>query len=204
MKLLELYALACGLKIGDQFLLEKFYPLENHKYISIQAGSGMGGKNYPYYNEVIDLILPILKSNKISIVQIGGVEDLVLNNCVNLLGKTDLHQTNFIISRSLLHIGNDSFAQHRLGYVGVPIIDLFGPTTQENHSPYQYAPNSIFLSSHRNGKNPTFASQENPQSIAMIKPEEVANAILKVLGVNFTVPRESIFFGSVYNQQVIE
>lgn len=204
MKLLELYSNITGLKIGKQFLLEKFYPLTSSKYITIQSGSGMIGKNYPYYSEVIKLIYPILQANKIDIVQLGGPEDSPLLNCINLNGKTDIHQTNYILSRAIMHLGNDSWMQHRAGHLNIPVVDVFGATSSENHSPYQYNPRSIFLSAHRNGKNPTFAIKENPQTISTIKPELIAESILKILGANIKIPVNSLFMGSLYHQQVIE
>lgn len=204
MKLAEVYSLSSGLKIGKQFLLEKYYPLKNNRYITIQSGSGMPGKNYPYYGEVINLILPVLKSNNIDIIQLGGPEDQNLSNCINLNGKTNLHQTNYILSRSLLFIGNDSWIQHRAGELNIPVISLFGSTSKSNHSPYKYNERSIFLESHRFDKKTTFIPKENPQTISFIKPEEVANAFFKIFNLNLACPIETIFIGSLYTQQIIE
>lgn len=204
MKLIELYSKITGLKTGKQFLLSKFYPLQNHKYITIQSGSGMQGKNYPFFDEVIDIIFPLLKANGIDIVQLGGPEDAPLKNCVNLQGKTDIHQTNYILEHSILHCGNDSWQQHRTGDLNIPTVTVFGPTSIENHSSYHYHPNSQFIEAHRWGKKPTFASQEFPSSIATIRPEEIANGVFKALGLNISFPRESYFIGHSYSQKNIE
>mgnify|MGYP006173706677 CR=1 FL=1 len=75
MKLLELYSLATGLRIGQQYLVETFYPLPFDRYVTIQGGSGMQSKNYPYYGEVLGLLLPALKVAGIHVVQLGGKDD---------------------------------------------------------------------------------------------------------------------------------
>lgn len=205
MKLLPRYALQCGLKIGKQFLYEKFYPIgHDGPYLTIQGGSGMPGKNYPYFNEVMDVLSIILNKYNIRVVQVGGGEDPGINHCINLQGKTDIHQTNYIISRSSLHIGNDSWIQHRCGEMGVPLVELFGTTSKANHAPYRHNPKSVFLESHRQNKNPTFQVQENPPTISFIRPEEVINAILSVLGASGKVGLESLLFGGGYQHNVIE
>jgi hypothetical protein len=204
MKLLERYSLQTGLKIGKQFLMEKFYPLEANTYITIQAGSGMQGKNYPFFNEVLDVLAETFKQNNIKIYQLGGPEDPPLKHCIHLQGKLDIHQSNYVLSRAALHIGNDSWLQHRAGHLNIPIIDLFGTTSEKNHSPLNYNPNSIFLSSHRWNKTPTFASNENPLSIALIPPEQIINSVFKIFQANFSLPRKSFLFGGNYLQSIVE
>lgn len=184
MKLLDLYSHATGLKIGKQWLLESFYPLPITRYMTLHASSGMAAKNYPYYQEIVALILHILESQGIKIVQLGGKDDVLINGCVDLRGKTDYHQSAYILRGSMLHLGNDSWLMHRAGDINVPIVELFGPTTVANHSPYHYDPaKTVFLESHRWGRNPTFASQEQPLSIGLVPPEQVCNAVLRLLGI---------------------
>ncbi len=205
MKLLPLYSLSTGLKIGKQFLAEKFFPLsDDSPYITLHASSGMPSKNYPYFNEVFSILIPILSSNNIKVYQIGAKEDSPINGCIHLMGQTSLHQSNFLLKRALIHIGNDSWSQHRAGHIGVPVIDLFGPTAEANHSPYEHTQNSIFLESHRWGRNPSFSNQEPESTIALIPPEEVVNSVLKLLGATITLPRESLYIGPRYVQPSLE
>jgi hypothetical protein len=205
MKLLELFALATGLKIGKQFLLERFYPLpDSRPYITIQGGSGMAAKNYPYFNEILDILAPILRSNNVGLIQLGGPEDQPLRHCLHLQGKTDIHQSNYILSRAILHLGNDSWLPHRGGHVGVPVVELFSSTSKYNHSPLDHTPNSEFIEAHRWGRNPTFAAQEYPSTINTIRPEQVINAVLKILGSPQKFERESYYIGNLYNNFTIE
>ncbi len=207
MKLLERYATVCDLDIGNQFLLEQFYPLPNgvNKYITLQGSSGMQAKNYGFWGEVTSLINPYLSKLNISIIQLGGDKDIAIPGCTHLLGKTNFWQTNYIISRSAGHLGTDSWLQHRAGFLQKPLCALFGATSVDNHSAYNYDEKSTtFISSHRSNKNPSFQSQEQSPTINLIPPEQVAKAILKNLGILETITQQSLFFGSQYNNQMIE
>lgn len=205
MKLLEIYSSATSLEIGKQHLLEKFIPLPDFKYITLHASSGMPAKNYPFYAEVIDLLHPILKKSGVEIIQIGGPEDQPIHNCVHMMGKTSLHQSNYILGRSLLHLCNDTWSQHRAGEIGIPLVALFGPTTVANHSAHSFnQEKTSFIESHRNNKNPSFSPQEHSPSIALIPPEQVVNEVLKHLGAIGQLNRKSLHFGRAYTGTTVE
>lgn len=205
MKLLELYSLASGLKIGKQYLAEDFFPLPFERYITIQASSGMAGKNYAYYNEVLRLLRDVLIREKIHVIQLGSADDIYLEGTVNLLGKTSLAQSNFVLSRSMLHIGNDSVLQHRAGYVGVPLITLFGPTSAANHSAHSFNKDkTAFIESHRNGRKPSFQADENPRTINYIKPEDVAKHAIRFLGLTDEIKVETVYIGPQYGPNIFD
>ena len=207
-KLAEVYARACGIdpsQIGHMEIMEKYYPLPFQNYFTIQAGSGQGAKNYDYWNSVIELLIPLLQQNNITLVQIGGKDDIPLKYCHNLLGQTDTNQSFYIVNRSLFHFGNDSFAAHVVGDKGLPLVECFGETCARNHSPFTYNKDkSIFIESHRNDNLPTFASNESPKTINYIKPEDVAKAVFQILSINYTSPISTWFIGSNYNAFILE
>jgi hypothetical protein len=204
-KLIEAYSRNTGLEIKKPFLLEKFYPLEFDKYITIQSGSGMGAKNYSYWQEVILQINPVLAANNIRIVLLGATEDQGLNGVVDLRGKTDIHQSNYIIKRSLLHIGNDSCLAHIAGANNIPLISLYGSTSIENHSPYWYnKEKTIFIESHRFGRNPTFAAQEQYKTIDLIRPEQVVNSVFKLLGIEEWSKKDTYYIGNSFQNVIVE
>jgi len=205
MKLIEVYSRSAGLEIGEQWAPESFFSLTNPKYITLHASSGMPAKNYPYYNEVVRLISHVLNSQGISIVQMGGKDDSAIPDCVHIQGQTSLHQAHFVLSKSLLHLGNDSWMAHRAGAARVPLITLFGSTSVANHSAYLHDPNKTsFIESHRWGKKPTFASQESPQTIALIDPYHVANEVLRLLGITDRFIQESRFWGLLYQHTIVD
>ncbi len=205
MKLQQLYSLATGLSIRQQRLPEFFYPISAARYITLHASSGMAAKNYPYYQECVAMIARILESQDIKIIQLGGKDDALINGCVDLRGKTNYYQSNYILHRSLCHLGNDSWLAHRAGELNIPLITLFGPTSVKNHSAYRYdVTKTIFLESHRWGRNPTFASQEQPLSIALIPPERVANSVLKLLGIGDQFAFQTQYVGGFYTNAMLE
>lgn len=204
MKLIELYSLSSSLKIGEIDVFEKFYPLDFQNYFTIQAGSGQTSKNYDYWNNVIELIYPFLKQNNIELLQIGNKEDISLKYCKNLCGQTDINQTFYILNRSLLHIGNDSFAAHVVGSKKLPLVACYGTTTIREHGPYwNNKDHTILIESHRNGNIPSFG-MEQFKTINLIKPEEIVSAIFKLLNIDYKSPVDTFFIGNNYNPFIIE
>lgn len=208
MKLIESYALQCGAKIGTPFLLEGFYPLGFDKFITIQNSSGMGSKNYGYWQDVVDFIYPLLEEKGIKIVQIGDNSSPPLAHTVNLCGKTSLHQTNYILKRSLMHVGNDSFAVHLAAIHKVPVVGVYGPTSKANHSPYFYNKDRpqdlILIESHRNGHNPTYASSEPVNTINLIYPEIIAKKICNHFNLQPQQYEKTLYVGDKYPQSAFQ
>lgn len=205
MKLIERYALSAGLKIGAQHLKEDFYPLPFMRYITLHAGSGMLGKNYPFYAEVMRLIKPHLIAQGIEVVQLGGKDDAPIDGAHHIMGKCTLNQSSYVLHGARLHLGNDSVWGHRAGYLGIPLVQPFGSTDYRNHASYEADPaKTVFLESHRWGRHPTFASQENPPSIALIRPEEIAEAVLRLLGIAYPPFTRTQFIGLNYLQTIVE
>ncbi len=202
--LAQSFSLNCGLKLDKPFIFQAPYALPFEKYIIFHNSSGNDNKNYAYFQEVIDLIIPFLKENDIHIVQLGGQNDPALEYCFPLQGKTSIHQTAYLIKNALLTIGNDSMPVHMAGALEAPVVGLYGPTSSQVHGPYWNDPDkTVLIDSHRNGNAPSFHFNENPKTINFITPEEVLNAITKLVGLK-PINLESLHFGSKYGQKVIE
>lgn len=206
--LIESYSLQTGAKISKPFIIKNFYPTPD-KYITIHNSSGMSGKNYDYFQEVIDQVLPYLKNKNIEILQIGGDEDKPLDGCIHLQGKTSYHQTAFIIQNSLLHIGNDSFPVHIASAADIPIISLYSITLPSIAGPcfnsQEILDNKVFcFTPDFNGKKPSFNPKESPKLINDIKYENVIEAINKILNLDFNKKIKTLFIGDKYKVQAIE
>lgn len=206
MKLIERYASACNLKIGKQFLLEKFYPLPFTRYITLQAGTNQNAaKNYPYFAEVIGILLPYLEKHGIKVVQLGGDSDIIIPHCHDTTKNSSLGQASYILRNSLLHLGNDSIFGHRAGYLNIPLVLLWGCTSPNNHSPYEFnKEKTVHLESHRWGRKAAFVQQENPLSIALIDPYDVARTVLRLLEIENTITQCTQYVGPMYQNPVIE
>lgn len=206
MKLLETYSRNTSVDIKHKpTLIEKFFPLGDiTKYITIQSRSGMPAKDYSWYQEIIELINPILEKEGIKIIHLGQ-DAQPLQKVVNLIGQTTLGQAAFLLKRSLLHFGADSWMAHFCGAEDVPLVTLFGNTTIANHSPYFFNKDkTAFLESHRNSQKATFAREENPKTIDFIYPEEAARAICQLLNLNFECKYKTLSIGPAYQSRVVE
>lgn len=205
MKLAEIYANVCGVKLPSDPVTPymSYYPILG-EYITIHNGSGMDSKNYGYYQQVIDIIKSEFKKQGLNIkfVQIGTQKEPLLEGVVDLRGKTNLYQCNFVISQAKLHLGNDSVWVHNAGSLGIPVVALYGPTLSQSCKPYYHTENSIFVDSQRGGRA-THSPFENPKTINLIKPEEVANSVLQVLGLNES-NHKTLFIGEDFNTKLLE
>jgi hypothetical protein len=202
MHLLEKYALSTGSKISKPFIIKKYFPLPFEKYITIQNSSGMDGKCYDYFQDVIDFLYPVLERNGYKIVQIGSKEDKPLNKVISLQGVTNINQTAFILENSKLHIGNDSFAIHMCSAFNTPLIGLYSVSSPEIAGPFWKTDNQICLFP-ENWK-PSFNPNETPKRVNEIKIEKIINACNQILFNKVDSTIETLFTGSEYKNQVIE
>ena len=163
MHILEQYALTCGAKIGRPFISEEFFPLPFEKYICLNMGSGMDSKNYDHYDEVVELVLPLLREKDIHIVQIGAPGERPLKNCFCSLGASK-RQTAYIISNSMLYFGGDTFSVHLASHYGKKIVCASTITYPRCFYPYWSKKEDFkIIESHRNGNKPNFTETETPR-----------------------------------------
>lgn len=206
MHLLERYSLACGInpqKLGKAKIFELYYPLPFEKYIIVHASSGMQAKNYDYYNEVLDFCLESLKKAGYGIVQIGGAEDPAINNCLNLQGKTNIHQTAYLIKRAAALIGNDSFSTHMASSFGTPSVTLYSVISPGQAGPYwnNAGKQKSIMIPLKEGEKPSYSSQEKDKKVNEIKPEQILKNLFDILpdlDKSLSEFPESIFIGKKY------
>lgn len=203
--LLEAYSLQTGAKIGKPFIVKNFFPTPE-KYITIHNSSGMGAKNYDYFQEVVDEIITELNKLNIQIIQIGTPEDNALNGCIHLHGKTNYHQTAYILENSMLHIGNDSFPVHLASHSNIPIVALYSITTPEIAGPIfnDKKENVHCLTPDYKDKKPSFNPNESPKTVNTIKIEQVVECIYNTLSIKPDKKINSIHIGENFKRQHIE
>lgn len=202
MHLLEKYALSTGSKIKKPFILKKYFPIPFEKYITIQNSSGMPGKCYDYFQEVVDFIKPILDQNNYHIVQIGSKNDIPLKGVANLQGQTDIHQTAYILNNSKLHLGNDSFAIHMASAFDIPLIGLYSVSSPEIAGPFWKNGNQICLTPQN--WRPSFNPNESPKRINEITIENIISNIENLLFNKVTTKLETLHIGERYLQTIVE
>src|SRR5688500_1814179 len=102
MNFAELYSLTSGKKIDKIYTFEKYYPLPFDKNIIVIQPQSKNSKNYPYWDTVLGILLPIFKKNNYNLVQVGAANEKLLNGCFHTQGQTSWGQLQYIISHSEL------------------------------------------------------------------------------------------------------
>jgi hypothetical protein len=204
MHLVERYATACGVKIDKPYIYENFFPLPVEKYITFQPYSKYPSKNYDYWEEVVLIILPYLQKNNINIIQIGGKDDKPVANCINVCGQTKISQVAFIINKSIMHFGADSFAAHIASGYGKKIVGIYSNNNINNVKPYWTKPEDMILLKPNVNKKPQYSVDEIPKSINSIKPEQIAKSILDLLNIKYDHLPETLSIGEEYTNKTLE
>tara|TARA_B100000676_G_scaffold48645_1_gene47642 strand:+ start:2338 stop:3522 length:1185 start_codon:yes stop_codon:yes gene_type:complete len=205
MHLLETYALNCGAKIDKPYIYEQYYPLGEDRYITIQPYSRNAGKQYIYWAEVVNYILPYLEKENIKIVQLGDDEDKPIPRSIWTQGSTSLNQCAYLLSHTMLHVGVDSFAAHIASGYGKKIVALYSTTYVENSKPYwSKSEDFVGLEPDRTNRKPSFQLvDKGKQSINEIKPEVIAKSILDILGIKNKIEFETLRLGEQYTKTYI-
>lgn len=204
MHLLERYALSCGAKIDKPSIINKFFPLDTDRYITVHFNS-KNAKTYDHAQEVIDIIYPILSANNITICQVGAKGEEPLMKCANLVGLTDINQLAYIIKNSLLHAGVDSFPVHLAGHYDIPLVSLYSTNFKESCKPYWgTTEKQILIEPKRINTKPSFSNQESPKSINSINPELIAKHICNLLKLDFKYKYRTILTGDLYKIKMLE
>jgi hypothetical protein len=204
MHLIERYATACGVKIDKPYIYETFFPVNVEKYISFQPFSKYPSKNYDYWDEVVAIISPYLQKNNITLVHIGAKDDKAVNNTLNLCGQTDISQAAYIIKNSIMHVGADSFAAHIASGYGKKIVALYSNNNINNVKPYWTKEEDMILLSPKINKKPQYSANEFPKSINNIKPEDIAESILKLLNITYSNLPKTVYIGNEYINKTLE
>jgi hypothetical protein len=202
MHLIETYALACGAKIDEPYIYEKYFPTPQEEYVTFQPFSVGDIKNYDYWQQVIDLIYPVFQKNNVIILQIGSSEDKTIKGCSHISGHTNINHAAYVIRRGKMHFGTDSFAVHVASGYRKKIVALYSNNIVKNVGPYwSNREDVVLLEPERDGKKPNYALSEQPKSINTIKPEKIAQAICDLLGFDLKSQYETIHIGQRYGEE---
>ena len=207
MRLLDAYATNTGSKIDKPFIYTKFFPLPLQKYITIQSQTPYDSRNYSYWQEVINFVQPYLSKLNIHIVQVGTKDEKPLNGVINLLGQTNLNQLAYVLENSKLHFGGDSLCVHLASSFDLPIVSLYSISNPDVAGPHFGDKNKhILLKGYERigNKKPSYSQVESPKSIDTIKPEEIAESVLKLLDIEYRKMPETMFLGADFNIKSFE
>lgn len=160
------------------YLEPHYFPRPFEKYITVHNDNKVPAKSYRYWTQVISLIKN--KAPELKIVQIGSGSEGDIEGVDLRINTDSLKQCAFIIKHSSAHIGIDSVPSHLSSHFNTPCVALYAHTYPNTCKPIWGE--CRIVESKRNGKKPSFSLEDPDQTIDMIKPEEVANELLDLLG----------------------
>ncbi len=113
--------------------------------ICVAAGSRSETKRWPKerFAEVCRELL--FKRPGVKILLLGDKEDIPINeyigdalkgNCLDLTGKTNLRELACLLKASSLLVSNDSAIMHMASYLDLPVVGIFGITSNEKYGPW--------------------------------------------------------------------
>ena len=129
MHCLEKYALACNSLIDTPHLEGSFFPLPFTKYVTLDLGAEFNHRQYPFFQDVVHDISPILQANSIHIVQLGDPRDPPLQGVYYLNNRTQVGHANYLLKNSLLHISSQSFSANVANCLKTPQVLIYEKTS---------------------------------------------------------------------------
>lgn len=191
MRLIENYALNCGLKIDKPYIHPHYFPVSHDDYITLDLSHGTESSRYKHWQKVIDLISPFLNNLKIQIIQVGNPKDVSIPEAKRANNGASINQTAYLIKNSRLFIGNNNFSFECASASNVPTVCV------QDHGKYGKFSWSSF---------DKFIYPKNNEAIDTVPPEDVANQILDKLNINKKLNFKTVHIGFKYvdGQEFVE
>jgi len=200
---LESFALSCGSKISKPHIETNFFPITYPKYICTSQYSNSLDNQYDYWDDVIFHIKGYLDHNNIELIEIGPKPQSPLFYTKKFNHLTRL-QTNYILSKSLMYLGNYNFFSHIAPHFGKQFISPSENDFIETNRPYWHQDLSSLLLPDEKDR-PYFNKQEPHKSINSIMPETIACMVLDKLNIKHNLQAiETIHIGDLYKSRYVE
>lgn len=213
MHVVERFALGAGAKIDKPYIYESFFPCPYEKYIIFHP-SMSAHKNYKHWQEVINILFPLLQDNGIRILQIGSAGEKVGNNevktkiyngVVNLTGQTTIPNAAFLVKNSLLCLGFDGFVTQIAGHYDKKLVSLYSHVLKSHKKPFWGSEeNQILIEPDRGDRKPSYHTQDKHNDISKVCPFYIANSVCKLLGVEDNYDYKTIYKGESSNFNFVD
>lgn len=201
--LIQEYAKSCGVMIGKPIINPAFFPVPFEKYITIHHGD-YNATYYDYWDEVLDILKPILSKNGIKIVQISDFDEQNINGA-DLHLKCSKKQSAFVIKNSLCHIGTDSIYCYFAGHFNKPLLAIYSHTNPKNTRPWNYNKSKTkFLISVLENERFSLDVNESPKTINKILPEDICKEVLALLKIKAKIKFKTLLIGDRFKNECID
>jgi hypothetical protein len=202
--LIEEYAKNLGVKIGKPILAEHFFPVIPDKYITVSVEPQIPSKQYKYFDIVFDSVRSFLDKRSIKIIQIGSSKSKKITSVDEMIFDLDFKKQAYIVQNSLLHIGCNDALMHYASFNHIPIVALFGDSYAACSDGYWSSPENKTNIEAPWEVKPSFNVVDQQDSINKILPEDIANAIVKRIAPEKSIPLKTRFIGDFYHHPVFE
>ena len=191
--------------IGKPYIRKDVFPLPFDRYITLHPSAGYNSRHYDYWQDVVNLIHPYLFSQNIAIVQIGEGKDAALQKVYHAQGKTTINQMAYLIANGMGNVGPDTCSVHIASGEGTPLVALYSNNWPETCGPYWNSNKQWIVRADLQGNLPSYMPQENPKTINRIPPEEIANAVLEMVGAESNaINSRTVYIGRDYHHKILE
>jgi len=203
----EEYAKSLGVNIGQPDINGHFYPIPSEKFITFHTNNTKSpARHYDYWAVTIQMIKPFLKKEGIDIIQIGGKDDVVLNDCDFNLLNCSFKQMTYVSSKSLLHFGIDSLPVHIASCFDKKIVCLYSNLFPECSGPIWNKKSQVKLISPDFSEiKPSLSNHESVKRVNEVKPEEIGCAVLDLLNIKHDLNNlYTLNIGRHFHSRVVE
>ena len=198
--LLHEYSKSLGVKVSKPDLQQHFFPCLDEKYILFYNSERQASKIYKHYSTVFQLLREALDDHGIKIYQIGG-ENAIMGVSRHL--SCSLKNEAYLVAKSMLYLGPDSYLAQYASAQDVKTITLHGNNYASNTKPFWGSFKDKACLEPNWNLNPCFSAEDPQRQIDSIKPEVVCKKILEFCGLgqfNF----KTINIGDSYYQKIVE
>ena len=202
MNVLEKYSVNCGVKISRPTVASSYFPLRDESYIIFDARSFYQTNTYDLLSDVIAHIESVLEHNHIKIYSFLVDEKETLPGTQSFINLTK-KQEAYLIKHAALVVSCDNLSTYYASALDVPSIGLYSAYPSECKKPL-WSDNHTALESDWLGNLPSYGVEENPKAVNFIKPEVIANAILKKLCLENRILIKTLYIGDHYPIKVVE
>ena len=202
MNILEKYSVSCGVKISRPKVASSYFPLRDESYIIFDARSFYKTNTYDLFADVVAHLEGILQRNNIKIYSFLIDEKETLPGTQSFINLTK-KQEAYLIKHASLVVSCDNLSTYYASALDIPSIGLYSAYPAECKKPL-WSDNHSALESDWLGNLPAYGVEENPKAINFIKPEIIANTILKKLRLKDRILLETLYIGDHYPIKVVE
>jgi hypothetical protein len=202
MNLLEKYSTECGVKITEPKPASSYFPLRSKKYILIDSRNLYQVNCYDLFQDVLQHIGDILDKQDIEVYNFPQSANNILPSTFPYMNLTK-KQEAYIIKNAEVVVACDNVSSYFAASYGVPSIGLYSAYPAACKRPV-WGAKHISIESDRCGNLPGYGTAENPKAVNFIKPEEVAKAILEMMGSEEKINVDTLYIGDLYPTKIVE